>query len=115
MSFNFHGFFGSIKCSVIITVLFLIFTGPGVLLWLCFAIPFHYYSMSRGRLAVRAFVYLGLLSRGDRPERANEKALSVDFHAASEMAPHALEFVNEFYGGKQLPMISNARINGFKG
>lgn len=73
------------------------------------------YAGSRGRLTVRAFIYLSELSAGRAEEEANKTALSVDSNAASKFSSVTRNYVKMFYGGKQLDLISEARLKGFRG
>lgn len=74
-----------------------------------------YYSMLRGRLTVRASTYLMLISEGNSEDHANKIALAVDLFAANQLKNGAMYHVNEVYGGRQLALIADARLQGFKG
>jgi hypothetical protein len=72
------------------------------------------FSMSRGKKAVRAFIYLTSRADGATVSEANDLASRIDTHRASELNTAMLHFVRHAYGGKQLPMISDARLDGFR-
>lgn len=77
---------------------------------------FWYWSLLRGRLLVRASTYLMHMERPDAtPELCNRLALSVDLYAAKQLAPGALYHCREVFGGHQLALISEARLQGFIG
>ena len=69
----------------------------------------------RGRLAVRAYVYLGVLSRTGSQDTANVEALSFGFMAAMDYAADATAFANSCFNGSQLGIITAARKAGFRG
>ena len=71
------------------------------------------FTMSRGKKAVRAYVYLAARSDGATEEDANNMALRIDTHRASQLNSAMREFTHHCYGGKQLAMISDARLDGF--
>ncbi len=73
------------------------------------------FAVARGQKAVKAFVYIGLRSEGESIAEANYKTSRIDTGRASELTPAMLDFVNTMYRGKQLPMISDARMDGFTG
>ncbi len=79
------------------------------------AVGAWYWTLRRGLLTVRAFMYLGMLSAGISPVEANYRVFKVGYLAGSSVAPAAKSFVREYYGGKQLAMIAEARRQGFVG
>lgn len=77
---------------------------------------FWYWSMIRGRLLVRASTYLMSLERPDAtPELANRLALSIDHYATKELMQGSLFHCQEVFNGRQLALISEARLRGFRG
>jgi len=77
---------------------------------------FWWWSMIRGRLFVRASTYLMYMTRPDAtPELCNGVALSLDHFAAKELMPGALYHCRELFNGHQLALISEARLQGFRG
>ncbi|NBX03457.1 MAG: hypothetical protein EB059_10760 [Alphaproteobacteria bacterium] len=74
-----------------------------------------YWTLRRGRLTVRAFMYLGLHSQGISPMEANGRVFKMGYYDAAESAPIAKSFVREYFNGKQLKMIAEARKRGFVG
>jgi len=87
--------------------------GLPILLMAMFAL--WYCTLRRGLLTVRAFMFLGVLTQGASPMQANEHAFKVSYLTASEYAPVVKSFVHEYFRGKQLPMIAQARARGFVG
>lgn len=79
------------------------------------AIALWFYTLHRGRLFVRAYMYLMFLMGGESPETANAKVQDVGYFSASKFAPLAKDFAAEFTEGKQLPVIAEARNKGFRG
>lgn len=72
-------------------------------------------SMKRGTKAVQAYVYLATRSEGKSETEANDIASRIDTHSAAALNKTMRMFCNHCYGGKQLAMISSARLDGFKG
>lgn len=72
------------------------------------------FSMSRGKKAVRAYVYLAARSEGASEFKANELVSRIDTNSASKLNEAMLTFAQHCYGGRQLEMISAARLDGFK-
>jgi len=86
-----------------------------IILALAFA-AFWYWSLLRGRLLVRASAYLTHMKRPDAtPELCNRLALSIDLYAAKELMPGSLFHCQELFNGRQLALISEARLQGFRG
>lgn len=79
------------------------------------AIGLWYWSLCRGRLAVRAFIYLSVLSRTGSEDSANAEALSLGFFAATDYVELATAYANMCYNGSQLSMIADARKSGYRG
>ncbi|MCY1298732.1 hypothetical protein D9M69_489830 [compost metagenome] len=77
------------------------------------AIGLFIFSMSRGKKAVRAYVYLAARSDGASEADANSIASRIDTHRASQLNGAMREFAHHCYNGKQLAMISDARLDGF--
>lgn len=73
------------------------------------------FLMKRGAKAVQAYVYLAARSEGKSEFEANDIALRIDTHSAGALNDAMRTFCNHCYGGKQLAMISSARLDGFKG
>ena len=73
------------------------------------------FSMSRGKKAVRAYVYLLSRSDGASEAEANLDASRIDTHRAGQLNDAMLMFNRQCYNGKQLAMISDARLDGFHG
>jgi hypothetical protein len=73
------------------------------------------FVIKRGRLTVRASTYLLLIEGGADVLEANKAALSIDTYAACELRRGAVFHLEERYQGKQLALISAARLNGFLG
>lgn len=74
-----------------------------------------YFLTKRGTKAVQAYVYLASRSEGESEFSANNIALRIDTHNASTLNDAMLLFCKHCYNGKQLAMISSARLDGFKG
>lgn len=74
-----------------------------------------YYAGQRGKLMVRAFIYISELAAGRTQAEANMTALSLDYNAASRFATIAKNYVDLAHNGRQLDLISEARLQGFKG
>ncbi len=79
------------------------------------AVGFWFFTLYRGRLFVRSYMYLMYLECGDTVEFANDKVLNAGFLKASEFAQMAKAFSIEAYNGKRLPVIQEARTKGFLG
>lgn len=73
------------------------------------------FSISRGKKAVQAYVYLAARSEGASEGAANQVASRIDSHAAGGLNDAMLTFAKHCYNGKQLAMISAARLDGFRG
>lgn len=74
-----------------------------------------YWTLRRGRLSVRAYVYLRARQDGATVAEANYAALRLGYHEAAALAPMAKMNVETTFGGRQLPMIAMAREDGFLG
>lgn len=99
--------FGAILC-----LLGLAFAGPaGLIVTVVIIGGLWWLSISRASLAVRAYVYLAEVNGGNTAEEANLIAARIDTHAASSLAPSAMEYAR--MTGGQLAMISQARQRGF--
>ncbi len=72
------------------------------------------FSMSRGKKAVRAYVFLAARSEGASESSANKLASRIDTNSASKLNEAMLTFVKHCYGGRQLEMISAARLDGLR-
>lgn len=79
------------------------------------AVALWAYTLYRGRLFVRACMYLTYVIGGMSPEKANAKVMQVGYFDAAKLAPGAKQFAAEVTNGKQLPVIAAARAKGFKG
>lgn len=79
------------------------------------ALGFWYWTLHRGRLAVRAFIYLSVLSRTGSEDAANAEALSLGFFAATDYVELATAYANTCCSGSQLSMIAAARKSGYRG
>lgn len=75
-------------------------------------IPF---ATNRGLLAVKASAYLMMLEGGGEPDQANAIVQDYDEDMHTGIILEATEFIQRRYGGKQLPMIADARAKGFQG
>jgi len=73
------------------------------------------YTLHRGRRFVRAYMFLMYLLGGETPQQANHMVMRVGYFDAGDFARLAKAFSAEFYGGRQLPVIAEARSKGFKG
>jgi len=77
---------------------------------------FYWWTMLRAKLFVQASTYLLQLDiSGLSPEHANRLALSIDLYAAKALTQGALCHCQELFCGKQLALISEARLRGFRG
>lgn len=85
-----------------------------VLIFVIFAACLFAFSVSRGKKAVRAYIYLVARGEGATEGEANGLALRIDTHRAGQLNLAMAEFVKMCYGGSQLTMISDARIDGFR-
>lgn len=74
-----------------------------------------FYAGLRGKLTVRAFVYVSERAAGRTEMEANKTAMSLDHNAASRFSGMAMNYVNSIHGGRQLDLISEARLLGFRG
>lgn len=72
------------------------------------------FLMSRGKKAVQAYVYLAARSDGASEAEANNIASRIDTHNAGNLNQAMLVFCKQCYGGRQLAMISDARLDGFQ-
>jgi hypothetical protein len=79
------------------------------------AIALWYWTLRRGLLTVRSFMYLGMLTKGIDPMIANLEVHKIRYLDAGSIAPAAKYFVQQHYEGKQLAMIADARNQGFVG
>lgn len=70
---------------------------------------------NRGLLAVKAAWYLFMLETGESPDDANAQAKDLDIEMPTFIITTARDIINLRYGGKQLPMIAEARAKGFQG
>ena len=66
----------------------------------------------RGANTVRAFVYMRAIKCGASVEGANEQAQLDVANAPTETIQDAMAFVRLKYGGKQLPLIEDAKQAG---
>jgi len=72
------------------------------------------FFMSRGKKAVQAYVYLAARSDGASEVEANSIASRIDSHSAGNLNQAMQMFCKQCYGGRQLAMISDARLDGFQ-
>lgn len=72
-----------------------------------------YYAILRGRLTVRAYMYLCFLADGQSEGDANRLVHGIDILAASRLQDSAKRYADNVFGGSQLSMISTARLQGF--
>lgn len=70
------------------------------------------FAVSRGKKAVRAYVYLMARRDGLSEGEANMVARRFDTNSAGMLNDEMLRFAKRNYGG-QLAMISDARLDGF--
>lgn len=87
----------------------------GLPVLLVFMFALWYWTLRRGLLTVRAFVYLGMLTQGMSPMQANDHVFRIWYFDAASYAPAVKSFLREYFGGRQLPMIAEARRQGFVG
>ena len=74
-------------------------------------IPFITY---RGLLTVKAVWYLIYLEQGKTVDEANMIVKHMDVGMPQDMILFARDFARNCYGGKQLPLIEEARLKGLK-
>ncbi|MVW80119.1 hypothetical protein [Bordetella sp. 02P26C-1] len=74
-----------------------------------------FFSMSRGKKAVQAYVFLAARGEGKSEAEANDIARRIDTHSAAALNNAMRTFCHHCYGGQQLAMISSARLDGFSG
>ena len=80
------------------------------------AFALWFYTLYRGRLFVRAFMFIfGVTEGGMDEDSANYMAQNIGYLQATEFAPRAKHYAKMKYGGKQLPVIADARAKGFRG
>lgn len=79
------------------------------------AIGLWYWSLRRGKLAVKALLYLYAIQDGQTPAEANRHVRTFTAHDLNVLAPGVKSYVQELYGGSQLAMIAKARKQGFVG
>lgn len=72
------------------------------------------FLIKRGTKAVQAYVYLAARSEGESEFDANDIASRIDTHSAGHLNQAMLVFCKHCYGGRQLAMISSARLDGFR-
>lgn len=77
-------------------------------------ISVFFFLMKRGAKAVQAYVYLAARSEGRSEFDANDIASRIDTYSAGNLNQAMLVFCKHCYGGRQLAMISSARLDGFK-
>ena len=71
-------------------------------------------NTARGISTVRAYVYLRAINAAASVEEANRITHSADIvNGSAQTIRDAMEFVQIVYGGKQLPMIADAKRQGF--
>ena len=73
-----------------------------------------FFFMKRGTKAVQAYVYLAARSEGKNEVDANDMASRIDTTSAGHLNQAMLTFCKHCYGGRQLEMISSARLDGFR-
>ncbi|MEZ5813674.1 MAG: hypothetical protein R3E13_02980 [Alphaproteobacteria bacterium] len=70
---------------------------------------------NRGLLAVKAAWYLILVEDDATAEEANVAVSYMNIDMEADMIRAAQDFIQMCYGGKQLPLIAEARAKGFEG
>lgn len=85
-----------------------------ILIVVAVAAALFVFSITRGKKAVKAYVYLAARSEGNSELVANDIASRIDAHRAGQLNAAMLEFAGQCYNGKQLAMISDARCDGFR-
>ncbi|MCH2546756.1 MAG: hypothetical protein MK052_03985 [Alphaproteobacteria bacterium] len=87
----------------------------GWLTLILIAIGLWYWTLKRGMLTVKAFMYLDLLTKSRTPEEANQFVSTMTAEETGILAPTVKQIVQQYYGGKQLALIAQARNEGFTG
>lgn len=87
---------------------------PFIIVIIAFAAVWYFF-MTRARLLVRAFVFIDCVVQGNTVEHANRLAARVDMHASNQLRGEAMLYVNGMFNGKQLALISHARLLGYNG
>lgn len=77
-------------------------------------------NIARGRRFVRAYIFLNALEMGCSVEEANAVAAFAFTKYADAFEDHrstlwAKQYSRVLHGGKQLPVIAEARVKGFEG
>ena len=73
-----------------------------------------FFMVKRGKKAVQAYVYLAARSEGKGEFEANDIASRIDTYSAGHLNQAMLVFCKHCFGGRQLAMISSARLDGFR-
>lgn len=85
-----------------------------IILGIAVVVGLFIFSINRGKKAVRAYVYLASRSEGASEYEANDFVSRIDTNSASKLNEAMLTFAKHCYGGRQLKMISAARLDGFR-
>lgn len=66
----------------------------------------------RGHLTIKAYLFLTALDNGKTIEEANHAASIKRDEATPTMFANTMNYLDSHFGGKQMPMIRNARDRG---
>lgn len=102
------------KWNIVGAILSFALGGPvGLCVFIALWGVFWYYTSRRGLLFVQSYLYLVTLWDTNDSIKANWKANNLTPSRAIAYMQSALEFAQRHNGGMQLPVIEEARKNGF--
>lgn len=90
-------------------------TGGAAIIVFLIGFALWYWTLRRGRLSVRAFMYLSARHNGATVAEANYEAMRLGYQDAADLVHDVKKAVGVGFGGRQLPMIAMARSDGFLG
>lgn len=103
------------KFNVIGSVVSLVFGGPiGLLVFIAGYIAFMIHVTWRGLLFIQSYLYLITLWNTQDMMKANGVANDLTPDGSSYFLDGALKFAQRHNGGRQLPVIAEAKRNGFR-
>ncbi|MGH1399171.1 MAG: hypothetical protein ACRBCT_08155 [Alphaproteobacteria bacterium] len=93
----------------------LAFGGPlGLIIFFFLWLVIWYHSSLRGLLFIQCYIYLMMVNTDEVPPYdASIKANNLNVHEASGLLMGAIDFANRFASGQQLPVIKEAKEQGY--
>lgn len=100
---------------IVLNLLVFVTLGPVGIITTALSIYLFRQSMIRGKMLVKAYLFMTSLPSGISVSEANEKVRSASQEYLEMMLPAAKNFVDTFYNGSQMALINAAISQGMEG